>query len=57
MLAIAWFWIALLSLAAGIGVVGRGLFLIGKNSRLGLRFISGGAAIVILGLVFTFLQL
>lgn len=57
MLATAWFWMAFLSLAAGLIVVGRGLFLIGKNSRVGLRFISGGSAIVMLGLIATFLQL
>jgi hypothetical protein len=57
MLATAWFWMAFVSLAAGIGVVGLGLFLIGENSRAGLRFISGGAAIVMLGMLVTFLQL
>jgi hypothetical protein len=57
MLATAWFWIAFVSLVAGIVVVGRGLLLIGKNSRVGLRFISGGSAIVMLGLIATFLQL
>lgn len=57
MLAIAWFWVSVLSLAGGVGVVSRGLFLIGKNGRLGLRFVSCGSAIVILGLVATFMQM
>lgn len=57
MLATALFWISVLSLAAGIGVVLRGLFVMSKDGRLGLRFISFGSAIVLIGLAATFWRL
>lgn len=59
MLTVAWFWICALSFTAGIGVVSRGFYLMrrDRDSRLGLRFVSFGSAIVVVGLAATFLQL
>lgn len=57
MLTVAWFWICALSFTAGIGVVSRGFYLMRRDSRLGLRFVSFGSAIVVVGLAATFLQL
>lgn len=57
MLAIALVWVSVLCLAAGVGVLVRGLYLMRRNGRLGLRFVSCGSAIVLVGMVVTFLQL
>ncbi|HKU28170.1 MAG TPA: hypothetical protein VJQ54_22070 [Candidatus Sulfotelmatobacter sp.] len=50
MLAIAWFWIRVLTLATGIGVVGIGLSSMDRDEQIGLRFLSTGAVILLLGL-------
>lgn len=57
MLATAWFWTLVLSLAAGFGVVFRGFYVMSQDGRLGLRFISFGSAIVAIGLAATFLRM
>ena len=57
MLAIAWFWLSVFCLGAGVLVLARGLYMIRKNGRLGLRFVSCGSAIMLVGIVVTFLQL
>lgn len=64
MLATALFWVSVLCLAAGIGVVLRGFYLMSndrrlrsQDGRLGLRFISLGSAIVVIGLAVTFLRM
>lgn len=64
MLATALFWVSVLCLAAGVIVVLRGFYLMStdrrlrnEDSRLGLRFISLGSAIVMIGLAATFLRM
>lgn len=64
MLATALFWLSVVSLMAGICVVLRGFYLISNDrrmrsyeSRLGLRFISLGSVIVVIGLAATFWRL
>ncbi|HKR27891.1 MAG TPA: hypothetical protein VJS11_10560 [Acidobacteriaceae bacterium] len=64
MLSIALFWVSVLCLAGGIGVVFRGFYLMSKDGRLrskdgqlGLRFVSLGSAIVMIGLAATFLRM
>ena len=53
MLATAWFWIRFLGLALGIGALLMGLSLMENDDRSGLKFISGGAGIILLGLAAT----
>ena len=54
MLATAWLWTRVLGLIVGIGALLMGLSLMDEDDRSGLRFISGGAGIVLLGLAATF---
>lgn len=61
MLAAALFWLSVLSLLVGICVVLHGFYLISndrrmrsKDSRLGLRFVSLGSAIVVIASAATF---
>lgn len=54
MLATAWFWIRALSLASGIGVVWIGLSSMDRDEQIGLRFLSIGAAIILLDLAAAF---
>src|SRR5579872_1989634 len=55
--ATAWFWSTMFIFVLGIGVVSHGFYLMSRDGRLGLRFISFGSAIVMLGLAATFLHL
>lgn len=50
MLVTAWFWIRLLGLVLGIGAVWIGLSIMEDDDQSGLKFISGGAGIILLGL-------
>lgn len=54
MLSTAWFWVRALVLIAGAGALWMGLSLMDDDDRWGLRFVSGGAGIVLLGLAATF---
>lgn len=54
MLSTAWFWVRALVLAMGAGTLWMGLSLMEDDDRWGLRFVSGGAGIVLLGLAATF---
>ena len=54
MLSTAWFWIRVLGFVLGIGALWIGLYLMKDDDKSGLRLVSGGAGIVILGLAATF---
>jgi hypothetical protein len=54
MLATAWFWVRMLDLTAGIGAVWIGISSMDRDEQIGLKFLSSGAGIVILGLAATF---
>lgn len=51
MLATAWLWIRVVGLAVGIAAVWMGLSVMADDDQLGLKFVSCGAGIVLLGLV------
>ena len=54
MLATAWFWVRVLGLTAGIGAVWIGISSMDRDEQIGLKFLSSGAGIVLLGLAATF---
>ena len=54
MIATAWLWVRVLGLVAGICALLIGFSLMDGDDRSGLRFVSGGATVVLLCLAATF---
>ncbi|HKR26807.1 MAG TPA: hypothetical protein VJS11_05105 [Acidobacteriaceae bacterium] len=56
MIATVWFWLLVMCLAVGIGLLWIGFAVMDDDDRSGLRFISYGAGVVIVSLVATLLR-